>query len=99
MHSNRRRVLGAVLIALMLAATAACSGDSTGATPPPITSTAAEGLTIGISFDEPGIGFKIGQRIHRFRRADRDLHRREARRAGRQDHLEGSESRPIGRRC
>jgi glutamate transport system substrate-binding protein len=58
MHSNRRRVLGAGLIALTVAATAACSGDSTGATPPPITSTAAEGLTIGISFDEPGIGFK-----------------------------------------
>jgi len=58
MHSTRRRVLAAALAALTVAATAACSSGGTGSVPPPITSTAAEGLTIGISFDEPGIGFK-----------------------------------------
>ena len=52
-------------------------------------------LTIGIAFDQPGLGLQHRRRLHRLRRRHRHLHRRRARRDPGQHHLEGSQQRPT----
>ena len=61
MHTIRRRILAVLVVALTGVAAVACSSGGQVKTPTTV-SGAAEGgkLTIGISFDQPGLGYKEG---------------------------------------
>ena len=67
MRHSRRGLVGAVL-ALTLVGLAACSSGSGSVGTPSTVSGAQEGgkLTIGISFDQPGLGFKDGETYRGF---------------------------------
>jgi glutamate transport system substrate-binding protein len=61
-RTTRRRLIGVALLALALVGLTACSSGSGAIGTPSTVSGAEEGgkLTIGISFDQPGLGFQDG---------------------------------------
>ncbi len=69
LQTTGRRVAGALLTVLLPVATVACGGGSSepNASPSPVAGATSGGtLTIGISFDQPGLGLKDGDRYSGF---------------------------------
>ena len=62
MHTLRRRVLAVLMVALTGVAAVACSSGGEIKTPTTVSGAQSDGeLTIGISFDQPGLGFRDGE--------------------------------------
>lgn len=63
-----RRVLAAVAATAVIGLTAACSSSTPASTGIPVSGTTTSGptLTIGVSFDQPGIGMKSGDMLSGF---------------------------------
>jgi len=61
MHTIRRRILAVLVVALTGVAAVACSSGGEVKTPTTVSGATSGGkLTIGISFDQPGLGYKEG---------------------------------------
>ena len=94
----RRAAVAAAVLGLALTGCGSSGGPASEPTPVPGANLNGK-LTIGIPFDQPGIGMKDGDTYTRLRRGDREVRGQGAGGAGDRHHLEGVRPAPPAKPC